>query len=47
MPMDASLFVSTINAVVWVSLLINLPHTHVCVAYDKFTIVISLFYDIL
>jgi hypothetical protein len=47
MPMDASVSISTIDATVEAVCSIGIPHTQVCVTFDKFTIVISLFYDIL
>jgi hypothetical protein len=46
-PMDASVHVSTTDATVEEACSIGLPHTQVCVTFDKFTIVISLFYGIL
>jgi hypothetical protein len=47
MPMDALVSVSTTDVAIEASFSIGLPHTLVCVTFDKFTIVISLFYGIL
>jgi hypothetical protein len=44
---DASMFVSTTDATVEATCSFSVPHTHVCVTFDKFTIVISLFSGIL
>jgi hypothetical protein len=47
MPMDASMPISTTDATIEEYFSLGIPHTKVCVTFDKFTIVISLFYDIL
>jgi len=44
---DASVSVSTIDAVVQEACSFNAPHTQVCFAIDKFIIVIPLFFGIL
>jgi hypothetical protein len=45
--MDASMHVSITDAVVEVSCSFGIPHTQVCVTFDKFTMVIYLCYGIL
>jgi hypothetical protein len=47
MSIDASVFVSTTDATVEATCSFGVPHTQVCVTFDKFTIVISLFSGIL
>jgi hypothetical protein len=47
MPMDASMLISTTDATIEATFSLGIPHTQVCVTFDKFTIVISLFYGIL
>jgi len=44
---DASMYVSITDSMVEVSYSFNVMHTQVCVTFDKFTIVISLFFGIL
>jgi hypothetical protein len=46
-PWMHSVYVSTTDATIEATCSIGLPHTQVCVTFDKFTIVISLFYGIL
>jgi hypothetical protein len=46
-PMDASVPSPTTDATIEASCSLGAPHTQVCVTFDKFTIVISLFYGIL
>jgi hypothetical protein len=45
--MDASVPSSNIDETIEVSYSLGAPQTQVCVTYDKFTLVISLFYGIL
>jgi hypothetical protein len=46
-PMDASVPISTTDAAVEGSFSLGTPHIQVCITFDQFTIVISLFYGIL
>jgi hypothetical protein len=47
MSIDISVFVFTIDATIDATFSFNVPHAQVCVTLDKFTIMISLFFDIL
>jgi hypothetical protein len=47
MSMDASMPSPTTDATIEASCSLGAPHTQVCITFDKFTIVISLFYGIL
>lgn len=46
MPVDASMLVSTTDARVQETYSFGVPHTRVCVTFDKFTTMICLFFVI-